>query len=171
MRKEAAPDCTLRILSRTDGAFNIILMAEARDFRCCPRVVDDIGTRSLSSDRAAIRFAGHDTGPDTRPGFVPVLSCCGTLQLATVPNFLRRRPLCEHNSCSIGLRSISYSLCDFKSLSYFLSLCSSYFGTSSSSIWIALLTFDVVFARAISRDFFMNLCAVALVTGTYSMHV
>ena len=71
------------------------------------------------------------------------------------------------NCCSSGLGSTSYSLCYFKSLSYFLSLCSSYFRTSSSRIWIALLTSDVVLALGISKDLSMNPCAVALVTGTF----
>ena len=73
------------------------------------------------------------------------------------------------NCCSIGLGSISSSLCNFRSLLYFLSLCSPYFLTSSSSIWIALITSAVVFARGISSDASMNPHAVARVTSAYSM--
>ena len=48
-------------------------------------------------------------------------------------------------------------------------LCSSSLRTSSFIIWVELLTSDIVFARGLSRDFFMNPCAVALVTGAYAM--
>ena len=39
---------------------------------------------------------------------------------------------------------------------------------TSSIICLALLTSDEFFAQGISSDFFMNPCAVALVTGAYS---
>ena len=55
-RKEAAPDGTLRVLSRIDRAFINIPIAEACDFHCYSHVTDDLGDRTLLSDHVSTRI-------------------------------------------------------------------------------------------------------------------
>ena len=44
-----------RTLSRIDGAFINLPMAEARDFHCYSHVLENLGERSIPSDHAAVR--------------------------------------------------------------------------------------------------------------------
>ena len=53
--RDSSINGVIRTLSRIDGAFINIPMAEARDFHCYSHVFENLGKRSIPSDHAAVR--------------------------------------------------------------------------------------------------------------------
>ena len=60
LHKEGLPALgIIRTLSRIDRIFTNLLLAEARDFHCYSHVFENLGKRSILSDRAAVRVVIH----------------------------------------------------------------------------------------------------------------
>ena len=74
-RRDSSINGVFRTLSRIDRAFINFPTAEARDFHCYFHVFENLGKRSIPSDRAGVRVVVQQTDSSGAPGHAFRVGC------------------------------------------------------------------------------------------------